>query len=274
MAESHRSWLREPLLQFLFVGALVFTAHRLWQRHAPEPQRIVVTPALRADLAQELKTELGREPNAGELAVALENWKSEEILYREGVRLGLDRDDPIVRRRMASKMLELQHDLIASRQPTSQELDQYLEQNLARYTEPPRYDFEHVFVGRSPGDALSRARALQKELAGGAPSEGKGDEFEAGRVLEARTSENLRQLFGENFARRLPELEVGRWNLVESVHGWHVVRLDRIAPAAPPERARLAPRLVRDWKLSQRMSSGSILQSELGQKYTFEEKSP
>ncbi len=268
-----RSWLREPLLQFLLAGALLFALHKLWQRHAPDPQLISITPALKAELAHELHSELGRDASAAELGAALETWKAEEILYREGVRMGLEQGDPLVRRRVASKMLELERDLTVTREPTPAELDAFLQQNLERYSEPPRYDFEHVYLARDRGDgsALSRARALVRELAAGGAVEGKGDSFEAGATLSGRTADNLRQLFGENFARRVPDLELGRWQLVESVHGWHVVRLTRITPAQPIERSVLSPKLLRDWKLAQRSSSGSILRSELGKKYVFKE---
>ncbi|HEV8245567.1 MAG TPA: peptidylprolyl isomerase [Polyangiaceae bacterium] len=266
-------WLREPLLHFLLLGALVFVAHRLWQKHAPEQQVIVVTQALRADLERELRAELGRDPSPGERALALENWKSEEILYREGVRLGLDRDDPLVRRRVVEKMLDLERDLAMLRDPSDAELDAFLEQNLLRYSEPPRYDFEQVFVARSHGDALARAAVLERELAAGGSPEGKGDEFEAGRVLTGRSSENLRQLFGETFARRVPELELGRWQVVPSVHGVHVVRLTHVGARSTPDREQLRAKLVRDWKVAQRMSSGSILRAELASKYAFKESS-
>ena len=98
-----RRFFREPLLHFLLLGALLFVLHRAWQGLQPSDRLIVITPALHADLERELAVELGRAPDAAELAAALETWKSEEVLFREGVRLGLDDDDPLVRRRSARR---------------------------------------------------------------------------------------------------------------------------------------------------------------------------
>src|SRR5262245_17046022 len=95
-----RRFYREPLLHFLLLGALIFVAHRGLQRLKTGDNVIVVTPALRADLGRELSAELGRAPQPAELESALETWKAEEILFREGLRLGLDKDDLLVRRRV------------------------------------------------------------------------------------------------------------------------------------------------------------------------------
>jgi hypothetical protein len=268
------SLYREPLLHFLLLGALLFVAHRFWQRLEPESSVIVVTPALHADLEREVSAELGRPATKTELDAAFETWKAEEILYREGVRLGLDDDDPLVRRRVVSKMLELERELSFGREPSDAELDAWLLQFGDRYTEPTRYDFEQLFVSGPNKEALPRAGRLAAELERGASSEGKGDPFDGGRVFERRTLENLRQLFGERFAAQVTTLEPERWRVVESVHGLHVVRLTRVTPGPRPEREKLRPRLVRDWKLAQRELVTRLAREKYQASYVFRESAP
>lgn len=268
-----QSLLREPLLHFLLLGALLFVLHRFWQQRQPEGV-ILVTPALRADLERELAAELGRAPNAAELEVALETWKAEEILYREGVRLGLESDDPLVRRRVVGKVLELERELSRTREPTDAELDAWLAQYADRYIEPTRYDFEHVFVSGTLERALPRAGRIAAELRRGEQAAGKGDEFHGGQSFERRTLESLRQLFGARFAEQVASLELQRWQVVESVHGLHVVRLTAATAGAPPERERLRPRLVRDWKLAQRELVTRLAREKYGDRYVFREAAP
>ena len=62
----------------------------------------------------------------------------EEVLYREGVALGLERDDVIVRRRIGQKMGFLIGDLAVPSEPDNETLAKYLEANRDKYREPPR----------------------------------------------------------------------------------------------------------------------------------------
>ena len=266
-----RRFYREPLLHFLLLGALLFVAHRYWQRLKPSDAVIVITPALRADLERELAAELGRSPQPAELETAVETWKAEEILFREGQRLGLEQDDPLVRRRVVGKVLELERELSYGREPSDAELDTWLVQFGERYSEATRYDFDQLFVSGPAKEALPRARRIAAELARGAPIEGQGDPFPAGTRFENMKIDGLRQLFGERFAEHVVSLELQRWQTVESVHGLHVVRLTRVLPGRAPERERLRPRLVRDWKLAQREIVMQLVREKYAAHYAFEE---
>ncbi len=266
-----RRFYREPLLHFLLLGALIFVVHRGLQRLEPTGSVIVITPALRADLERELGAELGRPPKPAELSAALDTWKAEEILFREGVRLGLDKDDPLVRRRVVSKVLELERELSFGREPTDAELDAWLAQYASRYSEPTRYDFDQVFVSGPAKEALPRANRIAAELERGAPSAGQGDPFHAGSRFEAATLASLRQIFGERFADRVAALELERWRVVESVHGLHVVKLTQVSPGRAPERERLRARLVRDWKLAQDEIVTRLAREKYGDRYVFKD---
>ncbi len=266
-----RRFYREPLLHFLLLGALLFVVHRGIQRLKTSDDVIVIRPALRADLERELAAELGRTPQPAELESALETWKAEEILFREGVRLGLDDDDPLVRRRVVSKVLELERELSFGREPTDGELDAWLEQFAARYAEPTRYDFDQVFVSGVAKLALPRANRIAAELERGAASADQGDHFDAGSRFEAATLASLRQIFGERFADHVAALELERWRVVESVHGLHVVRLTQVRPGPAPERERLRARLVRDWKLAQREIVTRLAREKYGTRYVFKD---
>jgi hypothetical protein len=255
----------------LLLGALIFVLHRAWQDATSRDEVIVLTPALRADLERELTAMLGRQPNGAELAQALETWKIEEILFREGQRLGLNEGDPLVRRRVVTKVLELEQKLAVGRQPSDAELDAWLAEFSERYTEPRRYGFEQVFVSGKASQAMPRALSIARALEGGAQPAGRGDPFEGGTTFTDRTLESLRQLFGTRFADQVAALEVGRWRVVESVHGLHVLKLTGVTEGRPPERERLRPRLVRDWKLAQREIVVELARQKYEDRYVFEE---
>jgi hypothetical protein len=240
--------LREPLLHFLVLGALLFAAEAWRERTtATDEQTILLTKAAKLDLAQELEARAGRPPTAAELAVAIEGYRREEALYQEGLRQRIDRGDPLVRERVIAKLLEIQRSLFVPPQPTAQQLDEFLERHRARYEIPERYDFEHVFVAGTSPDAKKRAEALLDELRRGRAARDLGDPFASGREFAAQTPERLSRVFGAEFTTALPRLIPGTWTLVESEHGVHLVKL-RLAEGGLPTREMLGPRLVQDYQ--------------------------
>ena len=97
--------LREPLLHFLVLGAVLFAAHGMLSRGgASEPGRIVVTQSQIESMARLFARARQRAPSDAELEELVRGHVREEVLYREGLALGLDRDDPIIRRRVAQKL--------------------------------------------------------------------------------------------------------------------------------------------------------------------------
>ncbi len=82
-----------------------------------------------------------RDPTPEELRQLVEDKAREEILYREALALGLDKDDTIVKRRMAQKMQFLAEDVAAAREPTGEELETWYEANRDQFAFPPRVKF-------------------------------------------------------------------------------------------------------------------------------------
>ena len=70
-----------------------------------------------------------RPPTQEELDGLVRDYIREEVMYREALALGLDRDDTIVRRRLQQKLEFLSEDLAVVGEPTEQELDQFLTQH-------------------------------------------------------------------------------------------------------------------------------------------------
>ena len=105
--------LREPLLHFLFIGAVLFGIYyHLQPAHesAASSKQIQLSLDDIAQLALLFQSQWKREPTAPELERLMETKVQTEILYREALAMGLDKDDEIVKRRMAQKMQFLAED--------------------------------------------------------------------------------------------------------------------------------------------------------------------
>ena len=105
--------VREPLVHFLLLGGLLFGAWYAFNDQPPisDSNRIVLDEAQVASLAATFQRTWLRLPSHEELAGLVKDRIKEEILYREALALGLDRDDQVIRRRLRQKMEFVSTDL-------------------------------------------------------------------------------------------------------------------------------------------------------------------
>jgi hypothetical protein len=260
-------WLREPLLHFIVLGGLTFLAYDLARADEADPARIVVTRAKQAELAAEFEELAGRTPDAREHEQLVERWVDEELVYREGLALGLDRDDPVVRRRVIRKMEFVQSSYDVIPEPTEAELEEFIATHAEGYADEPRYDIEQIFVSARAGiDAEAEAARILGALEGGAPSSGLGDRHSRGRKLSIA---HVRESHGEALAQAVPGLELRRWHVVEAERGFFVVRIDAVHAAQAPDLEKNRARLTRDWKDMRRREQAQALIEQLRTRYAI-----
>ena len=152
-----RRLLREPLLHFALLGAAIFGAYRLIAPPASDASEIVITADRIASItAQFSASHGGRPPYEEELRAAVDAYVRDEMLYREGLALGLDRDDPVVRNRIRQKADLLSEDALTS-EPSDRDLEAYLAAHQAEFDIPGRVSFQQIYIdpGRHRGDDLT-----------------------------------------------------------------------------------------------------------------------
>src|SRR3954470_11132160 len=136
-----RSLLREPLLHFAVLGAVIFAADALLHPPAKDEKVITVTKALRQSFIDGFDEDKERVPSAADLQKMVDAWVASEILYREGKALGVDRGDEMIRDRVAFKLQYLIFDQVRVPQPSEEQLRAWLSDNHARFDEPERVSF-------------------------------------------------------------------------------------------------------------------------------------
>lgn len=236
---------REPLVQFFAIGAAVFALYGLvtsGQPDAPrERDRIVVTQGRLEQLAQVFAKTWQRPPTAAELRGLLDGYIKEEVYYREAVKLGLDRDDTVIRRRMQQKMEFLTEPSETALSPSDDELGAYLEKHRDLFRIEPKVAFEQIFL-RGENDAAApaeRAEALLRDLkdrTGDVDHRDLGDPTLLPSEVPLAPLGLVARTFGEAFADTLIGLPAGGWQgPVSSPYGVHLVRiLDRREAEDPP----------------------------------------
>lgn len=235
-----KALLREPLLHFLLLGVALFAVSRFVEpasdRTAPSHQIVMTLDDLR-QLQIGFAAQWQRAPTEPEMLALIENRIKEEILYREALAMGLDKDDTIVRRRMAQKMEFLAEDVSGSHEPTAEELRAYFEKNRRMFSQPARVTFRHLYFSpdKRGKSAWSDANAALAKLAGkpatwpGAAA--LGDPFMFQDYMADRTPEQIAKDFGPPFAKALFAQKPGAWTgPIESGYGWHLVFVDTLIP--------------------------------------------
>ncbi len=271
-----RRWLREPLLHFLIVGALMFGVYFWFNRGAgepPPPHQIVLTADDLMQMRIAWRAQGRPEPTPQQLQRMVETKVREEVLYREALAMGLQNDDVIIKRRLAQKMDFLAEDLSALRDPTPEELRQWLRAHEAEFAMPPRASFRHLFFsfdqrGARAGDdaaaALARIRSKAAE-AQGLP----GDAFPLQGSYAERTPEQVAAAFGAPFARSLFASQPGVWSgPIESGFGWHLVFIESLAPGRVPGFDEIERDVRASWQNNQRDELKRMAYDVMRAKYT------
>ena len=269
--------LREPLVHFLLLGAALF-ALDAWLRPAAAPAastEIVVSEARIASLAQNFQRTWRRPPTKEELDGLVESFVKEEVMVREALALGLDRDDAIIRRRLQQKMEFVSEQAAASVQPTDEDLARYLAANADAFRVEARISFKQVYL--DPRRRASTLAADAKRLLGALNSARSPDPAQLGdRLLllepayENAPQAEVARLFGADFAEALVKQPVGQWvGPIASGYGVHLVRVDALVPGDTPKLDDVRPLVEREWRNARRQETSKALYDRLRAKYTI-----
>jgi len=262
-------WLREPLLHFVVLGAVVFALHRLLAPPAPSRQ-IVVTEALRRGMRQEHLRRQGAAPTAAEEDAIIQRYVDTEVMVREALALGLDRGDIIVRRRLVQKMEFLNEGLEPISEPTDADLQAYLDAHEERYALAERVSLEHVFVSASghPIDGEAVAVELREQLLAGADPARLGEPFLRGREFRGQSERDLAAIFGPAFARAVVGLRPEEWSKpVASSYGLHLVRVSERQAGHRPALDAVRREVRRDWQEERRDAAARAAFHRLRERY-------
>jgi hypothetical protein len=234
-------WMREPLLHFVLLGAALFGVDHALASRAGDPRTIVVDAEVDRQAIATFTQARGHAPNEAELYALRRVWLDNEVLYREGIALGLDKGDNAIRERVIFKALSVVDAGVKLPKVDESTLRTWFEEHRGKYDEPARFDFEEgVLAGNRTDGAV---RAFVQGLNLGAPGDVEADL----RVFTARPQANIEQSYGKEFAAALANAPAGEWQALPSREGLRAIRLRSIAPAKPAEFEVVSAAVLQDW---------------------------
>src|SRR5271166_2805051 len=272
-----KRWLREPLLHFLLLGLVLFAAYAYMQRGrggVESSKQIALTLDDLRTMDMYFESQWHRQPTPAEFQAIVEDKVREEVLYREGLALGLDKDDEIVKRRMAQKMQFLAEDVATAHEPSTAELKAWFEKNSSKFALPSRYSFRHLYFSpdkRGKNAQDDAAKALTKIA--GQPEDSKlaaslADPFMFQDYYGDRAPEALAKEFGPQFVVALERLKPGSWQgPIESGYGWHLVYVDTVIPGRIPAFEEMESDVKTAWLAEQKQQAWQKAYQEMRAKY-------
>jgi len=267
--------LREPLIHFLVLGALIFAAFSWLNRDRQSAEEIHISRSQQEHLLSIFTRTWQRPPTAQEFQGLLQDYIRDEIAYREGIALGFDQEDTIIRRRMRQKLELLSDEIVSFTQPTDAQLQQYLEANIEAFRLAPRFDIRQVYISRDRRGAQAEAYALglldRLRNDPDADWSSLSDPLALPAALTGASSGELERYFGKRFTDSLLTIKTGVWTgPVESGYGLHLVIIDRFTPAMDPQLIDVRERVKTEWLAQRRLAATDEMYENLAEKYSIE----
>ena len=268
--------LREPLVHFLILGAALFLLFNAAAKPgAPQDGKIVVSSGKIEQLTTGFMRAWQRAPSARELGGLIEDYVKEEVLYREALAMGLDKDDSVVRRRMRQKIEFLTEDAAAAAHPTDQELQSWLDQHPDQFRLEPKLALRQVYVSvsRRGADATKEAERLLARLNSAgrkADAAEMGDATMLPHELPLSSGGEITRVFGDGFAQQAARLEPGRWSgPVKSGYGLHLVYVSERTEGKVRPLAEVRDVVQREWLEARRNEIADASYRALRAKYSI-----
>lgn len=241
---SHiKKFLREPLTHFLVIGAILFILFNLVNGPIDNnnTSTIIITQEKIDQLSKTFYDTWLREPTPEQLDNIIEQYIQDEVYYREGLALGLDKGDKMINTRIRQKVEYIVKGTANIPTPTENELSLFLEENKDKYSEGSLISFNQIYLlNTEDKDVLSQLQSGKdpKEL---------GDSFLLPYSFEQVYQSEIKKQFGEEFAEDIFEIRTDEWNPVRSGLANHLVYVEEIQKGRTLtlEEARFA--VERDW---------------------------
>ncbi len=266
--------LREPLLHFLVIGAaLFFIFDQVNNSEVKTDNRIIITQADLDQLAATWLKSMGRPPLAQEREQQLEHYIREQVLSREAMAMGLDKDDAIVRRRLARKMEYLFNDLSFIPKPTETELNAYLSEQASTFTQPAEITFSQIFFDPNLRDQNINKDAEQllkqlKETTTAVDTINLGDRSLLPYEFSKERENQIASMFGAAFARQAFALPVNGWQgPIDSEYGTHLIHINSRTKVKLPPLEEIRERVANEWRSAKQKKANEVFYQSLHQRY-------
>ena len=210
--------MKKKILIFFLVGIILYILDI--SINSNEGNEIYISDQEVLSLVSAWKSQVGRDPTDDEVYRIINSLIEEEILYREALKLGLDSEDKIIKRRLAQKITFLKQETFADKL-SEEELNNFFNANRENYYIGATYSFSHYFFSFEND---SNKRANDAYLKVNSSENINSDPFFLGKNFANENLKNIGRNFGKNFTNLIQETKLNQWSSpIESAYGHHLI---------------------------------------------------
>ena len=259
--------MKQRLLIFFLLGIMILIADLFLNNE--DDNKITIFESEVNSLINTWVTQVGREPTMSEVDGIIKQLLDEEILYREAIKLGLDKNDIIIKRRLAQKIGFLRQEGDTSL-PTESEVNDFYNRNLDKYYVEKRITFSHIYFSSSKTDEDDSSKALNL-IKNGSSDANFGEPFLLGKNFSSKTIREIERSFGKTFSQDIQNLTLKEWSgPLKSEYGSHLVFINSIAESFTPNLEEIKNIVINDVVLEKQNNSVKNYLKELRNKYQIE----
>lgn len=268
-----RPFWRQPLLHFLLAALAIFWLDEIRGGQAQKDHGLIIVTSAQIDRMSAMwEQSWDRPPAKLELENLVADYIEEEVYNREARALGLDADDPVIRRYVRQKMELLTKGSVVVAEPSHGDLQAFFASNASKYQGSPRFDFQQIYLGpelaSNPGSQLTAIRA-------GATLENLPDQTGLESQMKDADEFRISRTFGVSFYDALAAQDSGDWQgPVPSILGFHFVKISRREPGVVPSFADVSEEVFADWQAAKRVELERAAFERLKEQYEIKLELP
>jgi len=214
-------------------------------------------------------TQVGREPTLQEIDGIIRQLLDEEILYREAVKLGLDKNDIIIKRRLAQKIGFLRQEADSSL-PSEEQVSDFYSKNIDKYFVAKRLTFSHIYFSANDSGKTLAEEALILIKSGASESDF-GEPFLLGKNFSSKSISEIERSFGKQFSENIQNTIPKEWSgPLDSEYGSHLIFVNSISDSYTPSLEEIKNIVINDVILEKQNNSVTEYLKELRNKYQIE----
>ena len=266
--------LKEPFFHFIVFGIALFLLYGLVNDNTNSKDTIIINDFDVSTLISKWEMQWKRQPTEQELQNLIAQNIKQEVFYQEALKMNLDHNDEIIKRRLSQKMQFLSNDIASMIEPTVEGLKAYYQQNSDTYLTPTSYSlYQITFSPDKRKNNYKDAEETLQQFPNATFEEMKswGDSLPFNYFFENIDANALGLQLGSKFSTALETREINKWvGPIPSGFGYHLVYITKKTAPKLPEFESIKDHIIRDYEYDKQKEVDESIYRELKKKYEID----
>lgn len=270
------SFWKHPLFHFMVLGAFLFILYGALHRNDSDRDEIRIDDDIVLRSMSLFEKEWGRKPTRPELKGLLDRYIQQEVFYRQALKMNLDHNDELIKRRMEQKLKFITQDLATLQDPSEDELKKWYAVRKDKYRLPMQVSFTQLYFNPdNRADVLSDAQLFKTKIGSSSPNDPgfqwKADPFSVGERWKDQSIRDIALQMGQPFADSLMKAPLNQWyGPILSGYGVHLVYLSAKTPGGEAPWSRIEATVLRDYQYEASEKMNDQVYQEFLKEYTIQ----